>query len=60
MTTKRYTVTLFGLGGALATVDSEHPWHPTSWSTKRGDLVQVYDRLENDFFPDYYIQKDGE
>jgi len=60
MAAKRYIVRLFGLGGELAMTTSENPWHPNTWFTERGDLVQVYDSLEDDFLPDYYIQRDGE
>ena len=53
---KRYIVRLFNSYGCdLAQEYSAQPYHPSYWSIESGDMIQVYDRINDEFLPDYYI-----
>lgn len=53
---QRYIVRLFNSYGCdLAQIYSEQPYHPVDWSIESGDMIQVYDRINDEFLLDYYI-----
>lgn len=53
---ERYIVRLFNSYGCdLAERYSEQPYHPVDWYIESGDIVKVYDRINKEFLPDYYI-----
>jgi hypothetical protein len=56
----RYKVILSGHGGTLASVHSNDPWHPSDWMTCRGDKISVFDKITQEWLPDYYIDRSGE
>lgn len=56
----RYRVQLITSGGVLAENLCKNPWHPSEWATYKGDVIRVVDIYDEEYYPDYVIESDGE
>lgn len=52
----KYIVTLYNSSGCqLNSEYSANPWHPQEWIVEEGDTIEVFDRENEYWFPNYSI-----